>query len=185
MIYTVVVGGLAFAGLWVLAFWFYRDYRVDAFREDVFRIRGDLFDFAAAGGIDFAHPAYSLLRDMCNGYIRFAHRMTLSSAVVVAAGIRPEDEAWLDNHGFHSRWEATKRGLNGATLTRLEDFKSQVEEAVVKQLVVGSPILVATVVPAVSFLVVLWLQVRLISRFWDSAFGDHLDGTALAMGRAA
>src|SRR5437016_2293052 len=68
---------LSLVGLWVLFHWLYRDYRVDLFRQRMFALRAELFDMAAAGRIAFDDPAYGKLRGMLNGYIRFAHRVSL------------------------------------------------------------------------------------------------------------
>lgn len=63
------------------AFWFgwtflYKDFRTDAFRQDLFKLRDELFDYAAEGKIQFDHPAYGILRIQINGAIRFAHQLS-------------------------------------------------------------------------------------------------------------
>src|SRR6266566_4122568 len=68
---------LSSLGLWVLFQWLYRDYRVDLFRQRVFALRAELFEVGASGKISFDDPAYRMLRSMMNGYIRFAHRISL------------------------------------------------------------------------------------------------------------
>jgi len=49
---------------------------IDSFRANVFALRDELFDFAAAGNISFENPAYSELRVSMNSVIRFAERIT-------------------------------------------------------------------------------------------------------------
>lgn len=58
--------------------------RTDEFRQRLFALRDELFDLAAAGRIEFDHPAYRLLRATLNGYIRFAHQLGLPPILVVA-----------------------------------------------------------------------------------------------------
>jgi hypothetical protein len=43
---------------------------LDRFRQDVFGLRDELWDFAASGQISFDDPAYRLLRQLMNGFIR-------------------------------------------------------------------------------------------------------------------
>ncbi|MBI5903019.1 MAG: hypothetical protein HZB84_06015 [Deltaproteobacteria bacterium] len=74
---AIISLGLAFVVLWVYYFWFYRQYRVDKTRQDLFFLRNELFDYAAEGNISFDHPAYSLLRNTMNSIIRFTHRIDL------------------------------------------------------------------------------------------------------------
>src|SRR5438034_929815 len=50
---------------------------VDEFRQKMFAVRDELFDYAASGEIAFEHPAYRLLRQSMNGFIQFGHRLTL------------------------------------------------------------------------------------------------------------
>ena len=71
------IGGLSLLGLWVWFFWLYRDYRVDAYRQRVFALRNELWDYAAAGHISFDDPAYLVVRNRMNGLIRFAHLLSL------------------------------------------------------------------------------------------------------------
>src|SRR5947209_7747433 len=67
---------VALLGIIYLFFWRFKQYRIDKFRQNIFGIRDNLFDYAAAGNITFSHPAYLTLRNMMNGYIRFSHRIS-------------------------------------------------------------------------------------------------------------
>src|SRR5260370_14413210 len=50
--------------------------RLDSFRQEMFIIRDELFDYAASGRISFNDPAYRLLRQLMNGFIRYGHQLT-------------------------------------------------------------------------------------------------------------
>lgn len=76
----LVVGLFA---LWFLYFFCWREYRIDSFRQHLFGVRDDIFDFAASGGIAFDDPAYTTLRDLSNALIRFAHKLTFTRALVI------------------------------------------------------------------------------------------------------
>lgn len=70
--------------LWFLYFYCWREHRIDAYRQRLFAIRDGLFDFAASGAIGFDDPAYTTLRSVSNGLIRFGHRLTFSRVLIVA-----------------------------------------------------------------------------------------------------
>jgi hypothetical protein len=76
---TDAVGAIySLAGL--LSLWFvvgvlWRSYRVSQLRQNLFNLRAELFDLAAAGDVPFNSPAYMQLRLTLNSLIRFAHRM--------------------------------------------------------------------------------------------------------------
>jgi hypothetical protein len=55
----------------------YEGYRMDAFRQRLFDLRKELFEYAADGGISFEHEAYELLRTRINRLIRYAHTYSL------------------------------------------------------------------------------------------------------------
>ncbi|MGE5052907.1 MAG: hypothetical protein ACM3WP_01980 [Acidobacteriota bacterium] len=70
--------------LWFLYFVCWREHRVDTYRQRLFAMRDDLFDYAASGAIRFDDPAYTTLRDLTNGLIRFGHRLTFTRVWAVA-----------------------------------------------------------------------------------------------------
>lgn len=51
-------------------------------RQHLFELRDQLFDMAAEQRIDFSDTAYCQLREHLNGFIRFAHKITLGSLIV-------------------------------------------------------------------------------------------------------
>src|SRR5208282_80481 len=69
--------------LWAFVYYCYRDYRLDMFREDLFIVRAELFEFAASGQVSFNSPAYTILRNFINHLIRYAHTFTMSRFIVV------------------------------------------------------------------------------------------------------
>lgn len=62
--------------LWTTA---YRNLFSDIYRQQLFRIRDNLFDIAARGEISFDDPAYHTLRYMLNGAIQYAHRISATT----------------------------------------------------------------------------------------------------------
>jgi hypothetical protein len=96
----VLKSALALAGLWVFLFYFWRDYRLDAFREHVFSLRDRLFLYAAEGNISFGDRAYKILRDRTNIALRYAHHFTLVRMVLVICypfrNQRSEAQKWME-----------------------------------------------------------------------------------------
>src|SRR6266849_3499419 len=80
---AVCVTALAFV---FLRFW--AEARLDAFRQEMFVIRDELFDYAAARNIGFDDPAYRLLRRSMNGFIRYAHQLTFFRLCVTMIELR-------------------------------------------------------------------------------------------------
>ena len=69
--------------LWAFVYLCYRDYRLDIFREELFIVRNELFEYAASGALPFDSPAYSLLRNFVNQMIRYAHSLTFTRYITV------------------------------------------------------------------------------------------------------
>jgi hypothetical protein len=93
-----------------LYFFCWHEHRIDTYRQRLFGVRDDLFDFAASGGIKFDDPAYTTLRDLSNGLIRFAHRLTFTRvwAIVLFGNFSRSNrmEAWMAD--VKSRPEAVR-----------------------------------------------------------------------------
>jgi hypothetical protein len=85
---TALATSVSLISLWILFFWLYRDYRVDLFRQRMFELRDELFELGRTGEIAFHHQAYGLLRTTINGYIRFAHRISFLSVILVLCDLK-------------------------------------------------------------------------------------------------
>ena len=155
------------AGLWVLYFWLYRDYRVDVFRQKMFAIRDELFDDASAGLLPFDHPAYGMLRSTINGYIRFAHRMTFLQSLLylLMSRERPRDV----ETSFGGRWERASADLSGDVREALDRYIQRMHGEIVKHLIFGSPVILALLflLTLGTVVVILNYRIRRISRFFE------------------
>ena len=74
---------LSLLAIWFLYFYCWREHRMDTFRQNLFALRDELFDFAKSGEIAFDDPAYGTLRNVANGMIRYAHLMNFSRVVSI------------------------------------------------------------------------------------------------------
>lgn len=90
-----LLSSLGLLALCLFAFYLWRDYSLDVFRERVFSLRDELFLYVLANRIDFANVAYSGLRDRMNTVLRFAHEFTFTR-FVLAAFFRPFGEQNLE-----------------------------------------------------------------------------------------
>lgn len=125
----------------LLVFWLIPNYRLDRFRQKVFCLRDELFDYARAGNISFTHPAYRLLRQSANGFIRYAHRLTFYRVVTTMViwkviGHQPE-LVWT------RRWTEALASLDEKTRSDLMKFHERLALLIVDRLVFGSPFLIA------------------------------------------
>ena len=177
---TALASVVSFAGLWVLLFKFYRDYRVDQFRQEMFALRDELFDFASEGQVSYEHPAYWLLRRTMNGFVRFGHRVRLMQGIVfwVLGGHRlPEPQ-----NGFQIRWSTALQDVGDDDRQRLETYRKRMHELVVKHLILYSPLLVVSLVGLfVVWVFSAWCLDQALSRLHKPL--DDLDDAAVAYGR--
>lgn len=127
--------------------------RLDGFRQDMFTIRDELFDYAASGNIAFNDPAYKLLRQLMNGYIRYGHQLTFFRVCVT------EFQAKVSGNTNELIW-TTKWGK---ALTDIKDenvraslssFHDKTASLVARRLVFGSPVLVLLLLIAMITMVV-------------------------------
>jgi hypothetical protein len=140
---TIIGSTLSLAGLWWVAFSLYPQYRVDALRQGMFELRDKMFDASADGLIEFDHPAYGLLRKTMNGFIRFGHRLSMTSVVgIVVFGPGPTE----GEGSFDQKWNRAMQDLPEQTQARMNEFRQRMIYLVARHLVVSSPLLMLTVI---------------------------------------
>jgi len=162
--------------IWILFFWFWRDYRVDLCRERLFVIRQDLFDLALERKLDFDSPSYGLLRITINATIQFAHRFTLLEVIGIAIVGRGTAGDKISG-AYRDRWDAAVHDLDPGTRQDLEAIRSRVYFQVFEQVVMTSAILMFS---TISLFLVLFLVA--IKRRLQSAIARRLySGTASRM----
>jgi hypothetical protein len=89
---------LGLAALWVTWWWVWPNAVVEWYRDSMFALRDELFDFMAAGNISPRDPAYVRLREQMNSSLRFAHYLTpvrawwMSRLVQSRPGYKPRAE---------------------------------------------------------------------------------------------
>ena len=181
-LFNVVSTLLSLAGLWVLACWFWGDYRLDAFRQRMFVLRDEWFDFADGGGISFDHPAYGLLRSTMNGFIRFAHRMAPFEFGVMLIWWAIRGVPTVSHQDFHARWENAVSDLDEATKTALLDFRRRMETIGLGYTAPWIPLLIQSVGRGLQ-VVLLWFRIRRrFAAMLRSQQVNFIDSMAMAIG---
>ncbi len=123
----------------------FADLRLDAFRQDMFALRDEVFDFAMNGNIGFSHPSYRLLRKSMNGFIRYAHNLTFYRLMITMLQWRllsrePEIK-WAEE------WDHALESIaDNRVRETMKEFHDRSFELVAKRVVLGSPILVTVMV---------------------------------------
>lgn len=120
---------LALFAVWIAVYYLWRDYRNDAFREDIFSVRDKMFLWAAQGNISFDHPAYRILRDRMNVLLRHAHEFTLTRMVLILTTHSTEKSEIL------TKWEAAVEELPGETQVKMKEFNACVAIFVLQHVV--------------------------------------------------
>jgi hypothetical protein len=178
---TAMVSLVSLLGLWIL-FWLYRDYSIDKVRQEMFTLRDQFFDEAAAGLIPFDHAAYGLLRSTMNGFIRFAHKLTLPDLLVLRVIDRFSGDDVSAEQPFSIRFQNAVADLPDDVKTRIITFQWRMNVILVKHLARSSPIIMLTVVlPLLSWVAIRFClhQVMTILRRQI----DQIDTTAFAVGQ--
>jgi hypothetical protein len=141
---------ISVTALWVLAFFFFRDYVTDYFRQRLFTIRDELFDWAADGGIAFDHRGYTLARTTLNGFIRFGDRVSLVSLGAFRV-LRDQPNPQT----FAVEYQAAVEDLRPEQRAFLDGVLKRMHEAVALHLVLASPVLLFTLVGPLVLVLVL------------------------------
>jgi hypothetical protein len=140
---TVVSLALLSLGLFLL----HRDFFVERLRDALFRLRDELFDFAASGGIRFSHPAYGMLREIINGHIRFAHKLSFLRATLSIMEIDRSSWGRREVASFTRQWSGALEGLDDSAREKLIQVRYSMHVLLLRHLLIMSPIFVLFLSP--------------------------------------
>jgi hypothetical protein len=186
----IIVFSLSLGGLWILYHWLYKEYAVDKFRQDIFALRDELFAEAAGGLIDFNHPAYTTIRRMMNGSIRFSHRINLLGILLFALQIRRSSYLKESKYSFDARMNTVSANLPQSTNERLKYYKKKMDVLFGWHIVRTSPcfilffitLAVATVIP-LFLIVFLHTRIQRVILIFVQHNISTLESAAMAYGR--
>jgi hypothetical protein len=165
----IVQSALSLIALAVVMFAWWPEQRVDLFRQQMFALRDELFDFAMAGKIEFDDPAYTLLRHLMNGFIRYAHNLTPYRALM--SFLRWKLVSKEARNEWPISWEkALAKVPDNDTRDKLQEFHSKATMLVVSQLVL-SPGFLITVLPVLLVFTVFRLQWNSLRNIYNDVSG--------------
>ena len=158
---AVLESGSLLAVMVVVVLCLWPAYRVDEFRQALFLIRDELFDFAASGGIPFDHPAYRF-NERFYSVCASLYRLTCN---LIRWKLHEEQEfSWA------IKWETALNLVEDKdTKSTLLEYQGRMFAVVAKRLVTGSPILLAILFGLILSHIVQsqWVSLRELAR--DSA----------------
>lgn len=120
----------------------YATYRIDAFREQIFALREELFELASSGQLPFDAPAYGMLRTTMNGFIRYGHRVNVVSFLIFVALVPEEQRSAFASDTPLVKLPDALASLAPETREALELLRHRMQFAVLEQLLFGSPLFV-------------------------------------------
>lgn len=179
---TTIFTLISLFGLWLLFFVLYRDFVVDKFRQSMFAVRDEMFDYVSKNGISFDDPAYTLLRSTMNGFIRYAHKVSFLQLFLFSRMTKEIDTTCLKD-SFHDKWIEAIKLHNGDTKNQFENYLVKMNIQSLKLLLFSSPVLNATILVPIILLTLVKLYIKkLLEKFDDQI--NRLDSTAMLYGNA-
>jgi hypothetical protein len=145
---TILQSAIFLALFFVLVLKLWPSLRLDTFRQQMFVVRDELFDYAASGKIGFNDPAYRLLRQSMNGFIRYAHQLTFFRLCLTIMHWRIfSDKPELS---WALKWEHALEHVGDESVIKdLREFHTRALSLVIERLVSGSPVLLLLLITAV------------------------------------
>jgi hypothetical protein len=124
---TALFSLIGLLALWLMVATLWKAYRIASLRQDLFDIRGQLFDLVLASpDLPFSHPAYRHLRTTLNSLIRFAHRMSLIQYAATMSLSFPDVTAEVASQ----KWKMCLEGLPGGVREELGRIRLRMHVAV-------------------------------------------------------
>jgi hypothetical protein len=150
--------GFSLILLWGLLFFCWKELRLDSLRDKLFGLRHELFMLAASKRIPFDDPTYKILRDLINGMIRFAHKLSFSRLflAMVDQRLRPDPQL---AHPM-KQWQEAVSKLPDEPRIALTAIHDDMFRAVMKHMASGNPV----VLLAFALLLTIRSMVQLLSR---------------------
>jgi hypothetical protein len=152
MIGSAIQFALALLFIWIAIFVFWRNYRIDKFRDELFALRNELFDYAAKGGVSFDEPAYGILRNTMNGLLRYAERISFMHTVLANTVQRLRPNPVYAK--MFQMWPLALNRLEEPQRDAIQRFNARLRSILIQHVVTSSPLpmLFVIVYAFVSFL---------------------------------
>jgi hypothetical protein len=165
----IVIGSLlSLVVLTILVFALWPEQRIDVFRQQMFTLRDELWDFAADGKVSFEEPAYTLLRQLMNGFIRYAHNLTPYRTIL--SFLRWKYVTREPLHDWTEHWNRALSQLEDPEVSKaLQGFHSRAGSLVLSQLLLSPGLLIVLALPVLTtaILYAQWSSLRAISNSFN------------------
>jgi hypothetical protein len=155
-ILTCAFGVIGLSSWWL---WLQADYLQDSFRQKVFTLRDELFDYAASGKVSFDDPAYRHLRLLMNRVIRYTHRISFWQLIGVSIFESITDEDRMRAESFMGEWTAAvDRIADLQVRENLRSFEGRLVKLLMERVLTGS--LIVLVLLTIATLAVAGFRVQ-------------------------
>lgn len=131
-----IVSLISIIAILALYWWPMRMLRVDEHRQNVFRVRNELFLYAARGNVSFDHPAYQMLRTTLNGAIQDSYSVSATKVLLHQLFMYNLRKVVVINWGLI--WEDALRDLPRDIQTELNCFRYRLRVYNLQFLLFGS-----------------------------------------------
>lgn len=146
--------------IWFLC-WPYQNYRVDSFRQSMFRLRDEMFDYAAQGKVSFDDPAYQMLRETFNGFIRIAEDMSLFDLTLLTIFGASDKKSGAE---YYRKIKTYLNKLNADQKKKLTSIQMKMHVLAVRHIILKSPVLLILLLFPLAILILLAIVFRLSIR---------------------
>ena len=147
---TVAVAGIAISA-WVL-FYEYPRSAIELTRNELFSLRDELFELGQKGEIPFDSDAYTILRGLLNGMIRYAHDIS-GTQLIATQLIRSKSATHYSDH-IKSSWNQAQSALPAKSRSEASRIMTRATDAMFG-LIVGRSVLLSTFFSVIIFALII------------------------------
>lgn len=154
--------------VWLVWYQFWIPSRVDSFRQRLFELRDELFEYAKAGNREFTDPAYVNLRRAINALIRYGHRVTISKILIGMVVLKNSGRSPMTNDA--AEWEKHVAAIEDEeTKRRMSGFGTEMLKTVLTHTILISPMTIAAIVFMAIYLRMVAKVVESMAKSWSAA----------------
>lgn len=161
----------------VLLFWLLPIYHVDSFRQQMFKLRDELFDDAREGKISFNDKSYVMLRSSMNGFIQFGHRLNIWQVMFLNVIAKNGSNGTVKS--FYKQLEETTTRSSPEHKELVKSYYLKMNFCVMNYLINSSLILMVTVVVPLMFYLLVRPHIEKLAKFYRG-YMDKINAAALA-----
>lgn len=152
----IAIGLLQIGALWIFVAFFVKDYALDRLRQNLFRIRGELYDKVISEGGSFRDPIYLHLRVFINQIIRRGHMVTISRSILANfLSHIPFITGGVSAHEMREEAELRIKAIDELeeTSKTAKQVREQVHVQLIQYYALTSPIFITAMIVAVVFVI--------------------------------